>query len=185
MCTRSASKPNAESLFMVYIALILLSLAILFFWQSNRQRKETGLPSGRVVYTDTRAWGKLEKPLFYQALSLTGKPDYLIQQNGRIIPVEVKSGRAPEAPYDAHIYQLASYCLLVEKTYGKRPPYGIIHYSNRDFAIDYTQELEASLLELLADMKRDEHKKEVARSHEQAARCAHCGFRKICDQSLA
>jgi CRISPR-associated exonuclease Cas4 len=170
---------------MLYIALALLLLAVIFFWQSNRQRKTAGLPSGQVIYTDTRGWGKVEKPLFYQPLGLTGKPDYLIQQNGQIIPVEVKSGRAPDAPYDSHIYQLASYCLLVEKTYGKRPPYGIIHYNNRDFAIDYTQELEASLLDLLAEMKRDEHKKEVARSHEQVSRCTRCGFRKICDQSLA
>ena len=169
---------------MLYIVFVLIFLAVLFFWQSNRQRIEAGLPGGRVVYTDTRGWGKVEKPLFYQALGLTGKPDYLIEQNGEIIPVEVKSGRSPESPYDSHIYQLASYCLLVEKTYGKRPPYGIIHYSNRDFAIDYTQELESSLLDLLAEMKRDEHKKEVLRSHEQASRCARCGFRKICDQRL-
>ena len=169
---------------MTYIALILFFLAIFFFWQSNRQRKETGLPGGRVIYTDTRGWSTLEKPLFYQALGLTGKPDYLIEQNGQIIPVEVTSGRAPAVPYDSHIYQLASYCLLVEKTYGKRPPYGIIHYNDRDFAIDYTQELESSLLELLAEMKRDEHRKGVARSHEQASRCARCGFRKVCDQSL-
>jgi CRISPR-associated exonuclease Cas4 len=74
--------------------------------------------------------------------------------------------------------------LLIEKTYGKRPPYGIIHYSNRDFAIDYSQELESSLLDLLAEMKRDEHKKDIPRSHEQASRCTRCGFRKICDQSL-
>src|SRR3990172_8027077 len=135
-------------------------LLLLFFWQSNRQRKAAGLPGGRVIYTDTRGWGKLEKPLFYQALGLTGKPDYLIQQNGQIIPVEVKSGRTPEAPYDSHIYQLASYCLLVDKTYGKRPPYGIIHYEGRDFAVDYTRELEQSLLELLTEMKRDWIKKE-------------------------
>jgi CRISPR-associated exonuclease Cas4 len=170
---------------MLYIALVLLFVAIIFFWQSNRQRKSAGLPGGRVIYTDTRGWGEVEKPLFYQALGLTGKPDYLIEQNGQIIPVEVKSGRAPEAPYDSHIYQLASYCLLVEKTYGKRPPYGIIHYNNRDFAVDYTQELESNLLDLLAEMKRDEHKKEIPRSHEQVSRCARCGFRKVCDQSLA
>jgi CRISPR-associated exonuclease Cas4 len=169
---------------MLSIVLALLLLAILFFWQSNRQRQTAGMPSGRVIYTDTRGWGKVEKPLFSQALGLTGKPDYLIEQNGQIIPVEVKSGRAPEAPYDSHIYQLASYCLLVEKTYGKRPPYGIIHYNNRDFAIDYTQELESSLMELLAEMKRDERKREVPRSHEQASRCARCGFRNVCDQSL-
>jgi len=169
----------------LYLVFALFVLAIIFFWQSNRQRKAAGLPGGRIIYTDTRGWGKLEKPLYYTALELTGKPDYLIQQNGKIIPVEVKSGRAPAAPYDSHIYQLAAYCLLVEKTYKKRPPYGIIHYENRDFAVDYTRELEESLLDLLADMKRDERKSDVPRSHEQAARCAKCGFRKVCNQSLA
>ena len=170
---------------MLYLALALLFFAFLFFWQSTRQRQAAGLPGGRIIYTDTRGWGKLEKPLFNAALGLTGKPDYLIQQNGQIIPVEVKSGRAPDAPYDSHIYQLASYCLLVEKTYGKRPPYGIIHYETRDFAVDYTRELENSLLDLLAEMKRDEAKKEVDRSHEQASRCKRCGFREVCDQKVA
>ena len=170
---------------MLYFALFLLLLAILFFWQSNRQRSEAGLPGGRVIYTDTRGWSKLEKPLFYAALELTGKPDYLVEQNGKIIPVEVKSGRAPEAPYDSHIYQLASYCLLVEKTYGKRPPYGIVHYEDKDFSVEYTNELEQSLLELITEMKRDGMKREVSRSHEQASRCKRCGFRSVCDQSLA
>lgn len=170
---------------MLYLALFLAFLAFIFFWQSNRQRSQAGLPGGRVIYTDTHGWGKVEKPLFYAALDLTGKPDYLIQKNGQIIPVEVKSGRAPDAPYDSHIYQLASYCLLVEKTYGKRPPYGIIHYEGKDFAVDYTYELEQSLLELLTEMKRDWMKKEVDRSHEQASRCKRCGFREVCDQKVA
>ncbi len=169
---------------MLYVALVIFLIAVIFFWQSDRQRKAAGLPGGRVIYTDTRSWGKLEKPLFHQGLGLTGKPDYLIQQNGQIIPVEVKTGRAPEAPYDSHIFQLASYCLLVDKVYGKRPPYGIIHYNDRDFAIDYTQELESKLLDILADMKRDDHKQEVPRSHDQASRCARCGFRKVCEQRL-
>ncbi len=170
---------------MLYLVLILFILSLFFFRKSSVQRKEAGLPGGRIIYTDTHGWGKVEKPLFYPTLNLTGKPDYLVQQNGRIIPVEVKSGRAPEAPYDSHIYQLAAYCLLVEKTYDTRPPYGIIHYENRDFAIDYTPELENSLTDLLVEMKRDEHKKDVPRSHEQAGRCARCGYRNTCDQSLA
>jgi len=170
---------------MQYIALLLFILAIVFFWQSNRQQKQAGLPGGRVIYTDTRAWGEVEKPLFSQELGLTGKPDYLVEQNGRIIPVEVKTGRTPEAPYDSHIFQVAAYCLLVEKTYGKRPPYGIIHYPNRDFAVDYTPALESSLLDLLAELKRDETRTNVPRSHDDAARCRKCGFKKVCDQSLA
>lgn len=170
---------------MLYVVLFLFILALIFFWQSGKQRREAGLPGGRVIFTDTSAWGEVERPLYYQPLKLTGKPDYLVRQsNNIIIPVEVKSGRAPQSPYDSHIFQLASYCLLVEKTYGKRPPYGILHYNDRDFAIDYTPELEYALMELLADMRRDAIKEDVERSHVQAGRCARCGFSDICDQSL-
>ena len=170
---------------MLYLVLFLLILGIIFLRQSTRQRREAGLPGGRIIYTDTRAWGEVEKPLVDQVLGLTGKPDYLVEQNGMIIPIEVKSGRTPAAPYDSHIFQVAAYCLLVEKTYGKRPPYGIIHYPNRDFAVDYTDQLESSLLDQLAEMKRDEVRSDVPRSHEDPARCRGCGFRKVCGERLS
>jgi CRISPR-associated exonuclease Cas4 len=169
---------------MLYLSLFLLLIALLLLWRSSRQRREAGLPGGRLIYTDTRGWGKLEKPLTVVELGLTGKPDYLVNSGGTIIPIEVKSGRAPAAPYDSHIFQLAAYCLLVEKTYGKRPPYGIIHYSGRDFAIDYTRELESALLDRLAEIRRDESRSDVPRSHEEPHRCRRCGFRSVCDQSL-
>jgi CRISPR-associated exonuclease Cas4 len=162
----------------------LFILAILLFWLSSRQRKQAGLPGGRVIYTDTRAWNEVEKPLYDPQLGLTGKPDYLVEQGGQIIPVEVKSGRAPSAPYDSHIFQLAAYCLLVHRTTGRRPPYGILHYPGRDFAVDYSPELESQLLEILAEMRRDEMRTQVMRSHESAARCSRCGFRAACDQRL-
>ena len=171
---------------MLYTALAFLLLALFLLWQSNRQQVQAGLPGGRVIYTDTHAWGApLEQPLFNKELGLTGKPDYLVEQNGQIIPVEVKSGRAPEAPYDSHIYQLAAYCLLVEKTYGKRPSHGIIHYPTRDFAVDFTPALESALLEVLAEMRRDERRDEAERSHSEAARCLRCGYHSLCDQKLA
>jgi len=169
---------------MLYVALALLLLAIIFFWQSSRTRRSAGLPGGRVIYSDTRAWGPVERPLYDRGLGLTGKPDYLVEQDGNLIPIEVKSGRAPEAPYDSHIYQLAAYCLLVERTMGSRPPYGIIHYRERDFAVDYTHDLENALLDVLAEMRRDEHREEVTRSHESHARCAKCGFRNVCEEKI-
>ena len=170
---------------MPYISFTLLLIALFLFWQSNRQRRQSGLPGGRVIYTDTGQWGRVQKPLYDGTMRLTGKPDYLVERNGKIIPIEVKSGKAPDAPYDSHIYQLASYCYLVHKTMAKRPPYGIIHYSNRDFAIDYTPALEAALLDILTEMRRDERRKNVDCSHNSAARCRGCGYRKICDQRLA
>jgi CRISPR-associated exonuclease Cas4 len=170
---------------MNYLAYILLLLALVLLWQAARQRNKAGLPGGRVIYSDTRGWGKLEQPLYDRILDLTGKPDYLVRRNGSIIPIEVKSGRAPEAPYEAHIFQLASYCLLVEKSYGVRPAYGILHYNDRDFAVDYTRELEHALMDLLADIRRDEAREQVERSHDHAGRCAACGYRTVCNQSLA
>jgi CRISPR-associated exonuclease Cas4 len=170
---------------MLYAIAFLFLLCLILLWRSGRAQKAAGLPGGRVIYTDTRAWGnKVEKPMYDASLGLTGKPDYLVEQKGRTIPVEVKSGRAPAAPYDSHIYQLAAYCLLVEKTTGNRPPYGIIHYENRDFAIDYTRELESALLDILADIRRDERRDEVDRSHESGARCSKCGFRNVCEQKI-
>ncbi len=170
---------------MSLIAIVFLLVALLLFWHSDKERKQAGLPGGRVIYTDTRAWGEVDKPLYDRKLRLTGKPDYLVERGGQIIPVEVKSGKAPKAPYDSHIYQLASYCLLVERTMGKRPPYGIIHYENRDFSVAYTDELKDSLLEILDDMRRDERSPSVDCSHKIAARCRGCGYREICNQRLA
>jgi len=168
-----------------YVALIIFLAAMILLWQSGRVRRSSGLPGGRIIYTDTRAWGsRVEKPMYNSTLGLTGKPDYLVEKNGRTIPVEVKSGHAPEVPYDGHIYQLAAYCLLVEKNMGTRPPYGIIHYDDRDFAVDYTSELENAILDILAEIRRDEQRTEVARSHDDAGRCAKCGYRNLCDEKL-
>ena len=166
------------------LAILLLLAGAAFLWLSRRQRKSAGLPSGRVIYADPALWGPVEKPLFSARLNLAGKPDYLVDQGGHILPVEVKSGRTPSTPPDAHIFQLAAYCLLVEETYRVRPPYGILHYPKRTFAIDYTSELEAALEETLEEMRSWSGRREVPRSHNQASRCAGCGFRSTCDQRL-
>ena len=171
------------------LGLVLFILALVFLWQSGRQRRSAGLPGGRVIYTDTSQWGPVEEPLYHPLLELSGKPDYLIEQSkgrrGRVvIPVEVKSGRTPDAPYDGHIFQLAAYCALVEREYGVRPPYGIIHFEKRTFAVDYTEALEDALLDLLVEMRATGRKRDVDRSHDQIARCRGCGYREECEQAL-
>lgn len=171
-------------MFVFILALLLMALALLLFWQASCQRRWAGLPAGRVIYADTRAWRSPEKPLYDALLGLTGKPDYLVEEGKQIIPVEVKSGRTPPAPYDSHIFQLAAYCLLVEKTYRRRPPYGVLHYPTRDFAVAYTPELESALLDVLAAMRQQERRGETHRSHEEPQRCARCGFRHLCDERL-
>ena len=115
---------------------------------------------------------------------LTGKPDYILEENGRLIPVEVKTSRLTGDPYDSHIYQLAAYCMLIEHHFGKRPPYGILHYPSRSYAIDYTEKLEEAMVSLLEQIHSLEKRKELARSHESKERCSRCGYRTFCEQRL-
>ena len=163
---------------------ILLALGLLLFWLGRRGRARSGLPQGRVVYTDTGGWGRLERPLFSREFQLTGKPDYLVADGPDLIPVEVKSGHAPAQPYTSHILQLAAYCLLVEECYGRQPPYGIVKYADRTFEVDYTPELEEELLATLEDMRADLAEGGAPRDHDDARRCRACGYRAQCDQSL-
>lgn len=172
------------TVFPLILALVLLVAASLLLTTARRQQKASGLPGGRVIYADTRAWGPVAKPLYDPQFGLAGKPDYLVEKGGQLIPVEVKSSRAPAAPYDSHIFQLAAYCRLVEQTYGQRPPYGILHYANRTFAVDYTVELENALAEALTEIRACD-RRGANRSHDQASRCSRCGFRSDCDQRLA
>jgi CRISPR-associated exonuclease Cas4 len=169
---------------MLPAALLLIFFALILFSLARRTRQASGLPGGTVIYADTRGWGPVEKALYDPALGLTGKPDYLVEQGDQIIPVEVKSTRVNQAPYDSHIYQLAAYCHLVETTFEKRPAYGILHYPNRTYRIDYTPELESDLIDLMIEMRDKERKKEVHRSHQSPQRCHRCGHRELCDQKL-
>ncbi len=169
---------------MLYLALFLVLLAAFFLWQSSRQQKASGLPMGRIVSSDTGTRRELEKPLYDPALGLTGKPDYLLERDGALIPVEVKSSSAPPEPREGHIFQLLAYCILVERLTGKRPPYGLLRYRDRTFAIDYTPQRQEALIDLLAEMREADRGGTVDRSHDSPARCARCGYRDICDQKL-
>jgi CRISPR-associated exonuclease Cas4 len=165
-------------------ALILFILALVFFFISSRARRSAGLPGGRVIYADTGKWEKVEKPLYDPVTKVIGRPDYIVRKGKEVIPVEVKSGAAPESPYDSHIFQLAAYCLLVEREFGRRPSYGIIHYGKRTFSVVYTKGLENALLDLLVEIRQDDWRRNVDRSHSRAARCRGCGFSYTCDQAL-
>jgi len=168
-----------------FIGLLLLLTAAVWWW-SRRLAQRAGLPPGEVIYSDDGAWFANDKPLYAEDLQLVGKPDYLVEQvNGDIIPVELKSRKAPTEPYEGHILQLAAYCLLVEANFGVRPEYGILQYKDAAFAIDYTEEMEEDLLSLLAEMREDMFASDVDRDHNDWQRCARCGVQDVCYQRLA
>src|SRR5512143_3917371 len=101
--------PTVFCKIMLPFSIFLILTALVLFWLAARRRKAAGLPAGRIIYADTSSWGPVEEPLYDPTLGLTGRPDYIVQQGERWIPVEVKSSRVSEAPFDSHIFQLAAY----------------------------------------------------------------------------
>jgi CRISPR-associated exonuclease Cas4 len=175
----------STSPFIFGIALVLLLVVVGLLLRSQTLSQDAGLPEGKIIYTDAGTWFGNSDVLVARDLKLAGKPDYLIEAaDGMIVPVELKSKKAPKDPHEGHILQLAAYCLLVEENYGVRPTYGIIQYQDKAFAIDYTADIEDDLLDLLADMRADLAAAEVDRDHNDWVRCARCGLRAHCSQRL-
>lgn len=169
---------------MAALVLLLFLVGLALLWLARRLRARSGLPAGRVVAADVGPWQRLDRPLFSRRHGLTGRPDYIVADGADLIPVEVKSARAPARPYASHILQLAAYCLLVAETSGRRPPYGILRYADRTFQIPYTRELEEQLLDVLEEMRGDLAAGDAPRRHRDPRRCAACGYRDVCEEAL-
>lgn len=132
-------------LFIAFILFILL-FGIFLFLISNIKRKQL-IPDGEIMYKDTT-----ERPgeiLYAKTLPLIGKPDYIIKEKNILIPVELKTGKTPSAPYKSHIAQLFVYCFLIEECYGVIPPYGIIRYPKESFKVEYNQSFKKDIKQIV------------------------------------
>ncbi len=161
----------------------LMFVGLLLWVWGTRLRRATGLPSGRVVSIDLGGLTPVENVLYDRAWGLAGRPDYVLEDHGLIIPVEVKSSAGPEAPYAGHRIQLAAYCHLIESTYGRRPTYGILRYAGRSFMVDYDRALEVELRKEIDEIRAGRDRA-PGRSHAQPERCRACGYSSGCDASL-
>ena len=188
---------------MTWLALLLCLLVVAAAAAraaARREARRTGLPAGALLYSDTgRPVGRLapaevgaeglkqERPLVSPRLGLVGRPDYLIESEGGVVPVEIKSTACPAGgrPYDSHVAQLAAYCLLVEDVLGASVPFGVIRYRDREVRVEYTDELRGHALALIEEMRAARDAEEVHRSHEDPRRCAGCSMRDVCTESLA
>jgi len=169
-----------------WLVLLLFSLAVALLLLSLRERKKSRLPDAQVVYADTDLWQRVPQTLVDHQLGLVGKPDYVMKtRKGSLIPVEVKTGSTPDSPYDSHLLQLMAYGLLIQSNYAQTPEYGLLHYPEKDFRVDFSPELERRLMETLEGIRQIERVNEApARSHASSARCRSCGYRGICDQKI-
>jgi CRISPR-associated exonuclease Cas4 len=164
-------------------AIALLALAALALALSARYGRLHGI-RGEVVYSDTGASELPAKALYAPRYGLTGKPDYLVRTPRGLVPVEVKPGRTDPEPQQSHLLQVLAYCLLLEDSEGKPPPYGLLRYRDDTFKVDYNPQTRAYILEVLEEIKLARNLPEVHRNHEQPARCRACAYRDLCEEAL-
>jgi CRISPR-associated exonuclease Cas4 len=175
---------GGRSVIILEFALGLLVLSLCLGLVARWQLKRAGIPQGRVIHIDTNHLRPPEGTLYSANYSLVGRPDYLVNQGGRIIPIEVKSGAAPSFPYESHRYQLAGYGLLVGEHFGEIPPFGIIQYRDRSWEIPLSADLLEKTGELLEDIQADLSATDMDRSHQEPTRCRTCGFRAACGRNM-
>jgi CRISPR-associated exonuclease Cas4 len=115
---------------------------------------------------------------------IAGRPDELrVVPDGRWIPVEIKSRSAPRnGPPASHRVQVAAYCLLVEETTGRSPPYGLLRYGDGgEYRLAWTPEVRSQLL----DLRRELDAPYDGRALPSPGRCGGCAWRRSCDRSAA
>jgi len=173
-------------LWLVFLGLAIFALAVVALLWASRLRRESGVPQGQISHSDTYGGlpGVPGKPLFSERYGLSGTPDYIVTTREGSVPVEVKPGRNETKPHESHLLQVLAYCLLLEESNGKPPPYGLLRYSTDTFRVDYNNETRAYLLQVLEEMREAARQPEVHRNHEVGGRCRACAYRDVCEEAL-
>jgi CRISPR/Cas system-associated exonuclease Cas4 (RecB family) len=105
------------------VGLVLLGVGA---WALVRIVRARG--SGTLVAADDGRAPPLD--LVSEEFGLVGRPDEIRRRSdGRLVPVEIKSRVAPPSGVlGSHRVQVEAYCLLLESTSWRSPPYGLVVY---------------------------------------------------------
>ncbi len=166
-------------------ALVLLIVASFAMYRSlssslrAKRKREEGAIEGDIRYVGRET----SRLLRSERYGLTGRPDYILERNGEIIPVEVKSGRKPKGPLFSHVLQVGAYCLLLEEE-GNKVSHGILRYGDMEHEIEFDAELRSILLGKVKEMRRLMESEDVHRNHHRPGKCHSCSRRDMCPERL-
>ena len=160
------------------LALGLGLLLYLLFGHVERQRRSRlGLDGGLVVAADDSRLGA--PTLRSSRLGLVGRPDHLLRSGDALIPVDQKPSARRVQP--SHVMQIAAQCLLVEETYGVRPPFGIVVLAGGTGAkVSFTPDVERRLLRTKAQMRELVATQAKPGPRRVAPKCQACSFVETC-----
>jgi CRISPR-associated exonuclease Cas4 len=125
-------------------------------------------------------------PVTSHRLGLTGIVDCISEENGEIVPYELKTGKAADqAIYQPHHVQLAAYAILLEEARGKKIDHGFI-ITGRTRSLDYApidEDARNLVFQSLASLKKMLLSETFPNPTPLVARCRDCEFWKICRRS--
>ena len=144
----------------------------------KKTKEKYKIQQGKITYNDLIAPAK---PLFSKKYMIAGKPDYIIKNNSRYIPVEFKSGNH-SYPMKNHVLQLAAYCQLIEDNYNDFVPFGVLVYNNNsDFKIPFDPKTRYELENTVKKMRYILRTENISLNHSDSNKCKTCSMKNNCN----
>lgn len=166
---------------LLIISIILIIISKSIKQKANSIKKQHNIQQGKITYSDLNKPGK---PFFSRKYRITGKPDYIIQKSNRHIPVELKTSNQNE-PQQNHVFQLASYCALLEEYYGGFVPYGILVYNNLyQYKIPFDPKIRFELESTIHGMRNSIKTGRISINHSDPRRCKSCSMKEHCNNKI-
>lgn len=164
-------------LLLIFLGSILVLISKFFRYYTRRLKDKYHIQKGKVSYSDLSDSGSV---LFSKKYRISGKPDYIVNENGKMIPVEFKTG-SYSYPLKNHVFQLAAYCHLVEENYGGFVPFGVLVYDQvSEHRVSFDPclrfELESTIKEMRSVLKTGR----IVLNHSNSGRCKGCSMKGFC-----
>ena len=132
-------------------------------WMKTIKRKE--------IYLMSNKW------------KLKGMCDYIIEENGFQIPIEIKKGKCSAVkPYKNDVMQLLCYVLLLKENLGIKYTHGYILYvgSKRKFTVNITPNLRKRIQNYFKEIKSYLRSEKMPERQSNKICCGVCSFEEYC-----
>lgn len=132
-------------------------------WQNTIKRKE--------IYIESHI------------LKIKGKIDYIIEENGLQIPIEIKKGKCNGVkPFENDVMQLMCYVLLLEENYSFKYNHGYLLYkgSKKKYTVEITNDIRKKLIYYIHQLRGYANKNVIPKIEYDKNKCYRCSIREYC-----
>ncbi|MBW3004214.1 CRISPR-associated protein Cas4 [Candidatus Woesearchaeota archaeon] len=126
---------------------------------------------------------KSEYKITAEDIGISGKVDQVLVYPDSVVPIEIKSGKAPkEGAWENHKVQLAAYALLLENTFKISIPAGYVKYVDEN--VSRRIEINAFLKDQVKDLVNSVNfllkSRQLPKKATNENKCEKCGLKNIC-----